>query len=586
MKKNAFTLIEILAAIVIMGILSTIIVTASIRKVNQARENSYKTLINSIELSAKNYVVDNENNLDDFLNNDWINISLQTLVDNKYLNNIKNPKTNKDLPLTDIVYVTRNYDGKIEATYDIEQDNKNKLTLSGAYNIYIKENSTYNDPGILLNDNLLNSGVTITGEVNTSIVKKYQITYQYNGKTLKRNIIIYSDNTADTPIIKTVTLTINEEGGTLKNNISGSYRVGKTLSIESPTKDNCIFEGWEITSSKNDYNLTNNILTIGSENITLKAKWKKNQVTLVKYITNLYNDESTRTSNGLKKDNTVDTNIRYYGSDPNNYVSFNDELWRVVGIFEVSKENNGTKEKRVKLIRDDYLPKLSWDSSASNINNGYGVNEWSQADLKNFLNTMYYGGTSVTCYGERNNQTTTCPSDKLNNNSKNLIEKAVWNTAGVDEVKNLNTKDIYNFERTTKTGKACSGGSDCNDNVNRTTSWTGYVALPYVSDWIYASGEAECQEKYVVDTSTMAMTCASNNWIDVGNSFINDATHFLSPRRDTATAYINWAIYVGGFINGSYASSPYYSYPTVYLKSNTFVTGGTGTSNDPYKLTL
>lgn len=275
MKKNAFTLIEILAAIVIMGILSTIIVTASIRKVNQARENSYKTLINSIELSAKNYVVDNENNLDDFLNNDWINISLQTLVDNKYLNNIKNPKTNKDLPLTDIVYVTRNYDGKIEATYDIEQDNKNKLTLSGAYNIYIKENSTYNDPGILLNDNLLNSGVTITGEVNTSIVKKYQITYQYNGKTLKRNIIIYSDNTADTPTIKTVTLTINEEGGTLKNNISGSYRVGKTLSIESPTKDNCIFEGWEITSSKNDYNLTNNILTIGSENITLKAKWKK-----------------------------------------------------------------------------------------------------------------------------------------------------------------------------------------------------------------------------------------------------------------------------------------------------------------------
>lgn len=300
MKKNAFTLIEILAAIVIMGILSTIIVTASIRKVNQARENSYKTLINSIELSAKNYVVDNENNLDDFLNNDWINISLQTLVDNKYLNNIKNPKTNKDLPLTDIVYVTRNYDGKIEATYDIEQDNKNKLTLSGAYNIYIKENSTYNDPGILLNNSLINSGVTITGEVNTSIVKKYQITYQYNGKTLKRNIIIYSDNTADTPTIKTVTLTINEEGGTLKNNISGSYRLGKTLSIESPTKDNCIFEGWEITSSKNDYNLTNNILTIGSENITLKAKWKKLATGV-----EITNNGTTITNGGVCKSGTI-----------------------------------------------------------------------------------------------------------------------------------------------------------------------------------------------------------------------------------------------------------------------------------------
>lgn len=300
MKKNAFTLIEILAAIVIMGILSTIIVTASIRKVNQARENSYKTLINSIELSAKNYVVDNENNLDDFLNNDWINISLQTLVDNKYLNNIKNPKTNKDLPLTDIVYVTRNYDGKIEATYDIEQDNKNKLTLSGAYNIYIKENSTYNDPGILLNDNLLNSGVTITGEVNTSIVKKYQITYQYNGQTLKRNIIIYSDNTADSPAIKTVTLTINEDGGILKNNISGNYRVGKTLSIEYPTRENCIFEGWEITSSTNDYNLTNNILIIGSENITLKAKWKKLATGV-----EITNNGTTITNGGVCKSGTI-----------------------------------------------------------------------------------------------------------------------------------------------------------------------------------------------------------------------------------------------------------------------------------------
>ena len=300
MKKIVFTLIEILAAIVIMGILSTIIVTASIRKVNQARENSYKTLINSIELSAKNYVVDNENNLDDFLNNDWINISLQTLVDNKYLNNIKNPKTNKDLPLTDIVYVTRNYDGKIEATYDIEQDNKNKLTLSGAYNIYIKENSTYNDPGILLNNSLINSGVTITGEVNTSIVKKYQITYQYNGQTLKRNIIIYSDNTADSPAIKTVTLTINEDGGILKNNISGNYRVGKTLSIEYPTRENCIFEGWEITSSTNDYNLTNNILIIGSENITLKAKWKKLATGV-----EITNNGTTITNGGVCKSGTI-----------------------------------------------------------------------------------------------------------------------------------------------------------------------------------------------------------------------------------------------------------------------------------------
>ena len=40
------------------------------------------------------------------------------------------------------------------------------------------------------------------------------------------------------------------------------------------------------------------------------------------YITNLLEYDGE----GLKKDNTSDENIRYYGSNPNNYVSFNNEL--------------------------------------------------------------------------------------------------------------------------------------------------------------------------------------------------------------------------------------------------------------------
>ena len=57
------------------------------------------------------------------------------------------------------------------------------------------------------------------------------------------------------------------------------------------------------------------------------------------YITNLLEYDGE----GLKIDNTSDQNIRYYGSNPNNYVSFNNELWRIIGVFG----NN------VKLIRKD-----------------------------------------------------------------------------------------------------------------------------------------------------------------------------------------------------------------------------------------
>ena len=86
---------------------------------------------------------------------------------------------------------------------------------------------------------------------------------------------------------------------------------------------------------------------------------------LVTYITNLYEDSITRASNNLKKDNTEDKNIRYYGANPNNYVRFNNELWRIIGIFG----NN------VKLIRNDRLGWLSWDTSESTVNSGYGINQ-------------------------------------------------------------------------------------------------------------------------------------------------------------------------------------------------------------------
>ena len=106
----------------------------------------------------------------------------------------------------------------------------------------------------------------------------------------------------------------------------------------------------------------------------------------VDYINGLFDYNAL--SNGLKKDNTSDANIRYEGANPNNYVSFNDELWRIIGVFG----------DNIKLVRSEPLGELSWDSSDETINLGYGINEWSQADLKEYLNTKYYGGKSVTCY--------------------------------------------------------------------------------------------------------------------------------------------------------------------------------------------
>ena len=303
------------------------------------------------------------------------------------------------------------------------------------------------------------------------------------------------------------------------------------------------------------------------------------------YITNLLEYDGE----GLKKDNTSDQNIRYYGADPNNYVSFNNELWRIIGVFG----NN------VKLIRNEKLGNLSWDSSESSINRGYGVNEWSQADLKNYLNTMYYEGTSVTCYNEKNNQTTTCPANKLDETSKSLIDNHTWNIGAIDKTDTtivnpetfaINTVSFYKAERGTTNGKICNGRDACNYTVTRTTEWTGYIGLPYPTDYAYASSESDCETNMNAgdidfDNGIFNMTCKKNNWMHHGTTMeIEDATWFMSPVADPDFAANVWYVLGGGLTNDSCAAYPFSAFPTIYLKSNIIIESGKGTSSDPYIL--
>ena len=328
---------------------------------------------------------------------------------------------------------------------------------------------------------------------------------------------------------------------------------------------------------------TNDNLACGQvESITLPLNGKE-------YIEKLYNNELSRIENGLKKDNTEDQNIRYYGSNPNNYVSFNNELWRIIGVFG----NN------VKLIRSEKIGNLSWDSSESSINSGWGVNEWSQSDLKNYLNTMYYGGAEVTCYGGRNNTTTTCPTNKLDDASKSLIDNHTWNTGAIDgtdttivnqETFALNTVPFYNAERGNVTGKICSSGIACNDTVERTTEWTGYIGLPYATDYAYASSESDCETNMNAgdidfDNQIFNMTCKKNNWMHHGTtSDIEDATWFMSPVAFPGYANDVWDVFGVGFTDFLYAANPLSAFPTIYLKSNIFIESGKGTSSNPYIL--
>ena len=265
------------------------------------------------------------------------------------------------------------------------------------------------------------------------------------------------------------------------------------------------------------------------------------------YITNLLEYDGE----GLKIDNTSDQNIRYYGANPNNYVSFNNELWRIIGVFG----NN------VKLIRSEKLGNLSWDSSASNINSSNGINQWGEstyedgssyegADLQVYLNKMYYGGTSVICYDGFDNKTTACPTNTIDETSKSLIDNHIWNTGAIEYNTRTDTVAFYKDERGNQTGKICNGGTFCSDTVERTTTWTGYIGLPYPTDYAYASGENICETNMVKQDSSDAYICENNNWM-----FKSIWYWTLSPFARSANSRYVWYVNGDGDVNNSNAAS-------------------------------
>ena len=205
---------------------------------------------------------------------------------------------------------------------------------------------------------------------------------------------------------------------------------------------------------------------------------------------------------------------------------------------------------------------------------------------------MYYGGTSVTCYVDGNNSTTTCPTGSLNSTSKSMINIYTWNTGAINGG-DINTIPFYNAERGSVNGKICTSGTGCNDTVERTTTWPGYVALPYATDWAYASSETACATNMydglaAADAAASYfdnMTCKKNNWMHHGST-MDEAMWMLSPRVYSGFASFVWSVGGVGDVHSDVAVYALSVFPSVYLNTDVKITSGSGTSSDPYILEL
>ena len=323
----------------------------------------------------------------------------------------------------------------------------------------------------------------------------------------------------------------------------------------------------------------------GKDVLTYVKKNASSSSTDVYTVPNKTSDSCTYT---LAYDGTTDNNLRYVGANPCNYVKVDNEIWRIIGVMNNIDDGTGKKETRIKLIRNESIGEYSWDSSKSSINRGYGVNEWSQADLMKLLNpgyesesvggSLYYNGGSGNCYNNSNNSTTACDftSSGLKTNLKNLVGNTLWNTGtnGPNDstsASNGLASHFYSYERSSNNGKICTSGSYCNDTVTRTTTWNGKIGLMYPSDYGYAtSGGSTSNRTSCLNTELYnwanASDCYNNDWLN------NGAYQWtLSPRASSSGAYYVFIVGKSGrvYYDGAYIWSAVR--PSVYLISKTSI---------------
>ena len=346
-----------------------------------------------------------------------------------------------------------------------------------------------------------------------------------------------------------------------------------------PTKDNNLYYN-VITSCDNadtywDYN--NWEMVVSNLNKTSKCKVSFTSNTKSKAydkIISLWNN-TDGTNNIFKEthtfdDNTTYTEYRYEGTDTevNNYVWFNNELWRIIGAFPggtptTSATSLGNRapstNNTVKIIRNDVIGSFAWDKD--------NTNNWTTAELNtNILNNLYLNSTSGTCNFYSTDVTKPCSFTKIGlKNVLDYIETATWNLGGSSS---SNAEAMYKTERGTTVKTS-----------GTPIVTTAKVGLMYASDYGYSVKNSSCNHSSTSLGSYYTTACGGSAWM-----LKNGKEWTVSPDSSNAN-YVFYVIYYAG-VPSSYATYGFGVRPVLYLNSNVYITGGDGSINNPFQVSL
>lgn len=550
MNKKGFTLVEIIVSISLVSVVMIFLfqIITTIKNIYDKQNNK-----NDIKITVAVITREVERDLSSF---GLVGVPTKTC---DMTNNNIIPSTATNVKCIKLIYDGDNV--KNNEGYIVYYENNGKYFLGykrGKDKII--ETQTVREINVAPKEDVIIS--TINSEDNGLSSLKMVVPISKDNK--KYDLVInFVDSKDDPTSDNTRKVVINTSGGELLTKEGeGTYEPGDIVTIKfSYDTNEYILNNITCLDSICDNHYEEFSFTMPDKNVDITISLiKRNIVNYLNYI------HTSQTTSGLDIDDTADYNLRYMGAKPNNYISFNNETWRIIGVFNVYDTETNQNEKLVKIIRNTSLGEYVWDTSASNDNSGWGKNDWTQADLKNELNIDYIdtsktSGTTTWYNGYSNLKT--ADYDYSNNIKSNYIDKIAtiqWNLGTINY--GIGALNSYNKERS---------GS---------LTWNGKIALMYPSDYSYASTNTSCREDmFNKSEGNETGVCASENWLH--NSQLTQLT-LATGSNDNSTIFT-----IGN--GGVDQSLPGYNIdisvrPVLYLKSSVKITGGTGTATDPYTI--
>lgn len=216
----------------------------------------------------------------------------------------------------------------------------------------------------------------------------------------------------------------------------------------------------------------------------------------------------------------------YKGANPNNYLKFNNELWRIISI---------EPDKTIKIILNDRMGTRAFDSSTNN--------NWTRpATLNTYLNSTYY--------------------NNFNSTAQQQIDYHDFNIGPTYLDYDLGT--IIKNEKKEK--------------------WVGNIALITVSEYIRAnSNTAQCNSNELISRNDDI--CKKTNWVHQITYNGYEACWTLTIPEDSSR-YVYIIGRYDGAISSEYAwdanNGILYFHPVLYLKSDVKITKGNGSKSNPF----